>query len=77
MGQLLVLAVLVPLLAFFATLLWQNRNERPIAWIVRIAKVVNIGLAVLFAAWWIWDGLTPVDYQLITLYKSDHFVFAL
>ena len=51
MGQLLVLAVLVPLLAFFATLLWQNKNERPIAWIVRIAKVVNIGLAVLFAVW--------------------------
>ncbi len=77
MGQLLVLAVLVPLLAFFATLLWQNKNERPIAWIVRIAKVVNIGLAVLFAAWWILDGLKAVDYQLLTLYKSDHFVFAL
>jgi NADH:ubiquinone oxidoreductase subunit 5 (subunit L)/multisubunit Na+/H+ antiporter MnhA subunit len=39
--------------------------------------VVNIGLAVLFAAWWMWDGLKAVDYELLTLYKSDHFVFAL
>lgn len=77
MGQLLVLAVLVPLLAFFATLVWQNKNEQPIAWIVRVAKVLNIGLALLFVSWWMLDGLTPVDYQLITLYKSDHFVFAL
>lgn len=77
MAQFLVLTVLVPLLAFFATLLWQNKNERPIAWIVRIAKVVNLGLAVLFATWWLINHLTPVDHQLLTLYQSDHFVFAL
>jgi len=77
MGQWLVVSVLVPLLAFFATLIWRNRNERPIGQIVRAAKILNIGLAAGFAIWWMIAGFAPVDYELTTLYKSDHFVFAL
>ncbi len=77
MGQWLVLSVILPLLAFFATLLWRNRNEQPIGQIVRFAKILNIGLAAGFAAWWMIGGFVPVDYQFLTLYQSDHFVFAL
>lgn len=77
MGHLLVLSILVPLLAFLATLTWQNKNERQIGMIVRLAKVLNIALALLFAVWWMAGGFVAVDYQLLTLYKTDHFVFAL
>ena len=61
MGHLLVLSILVPLLAFLATLTWQNKNERQIGMIVRLAKVLNIALALLFAVWWMAGGFVAVD----------------
>ena len=64
-------------LHFFATLLWQNKNERPIANIVRFTKVLNIGVAVLFAAWWMFNGFKPVTHKFATLYETEHFVFAI
>ncbi len=77
MGQLLFLFIAIPMLAFFATLLWQNKSEKPIGFIVRLAKVLNIVIAVSFAGWWMLNGLEPVNYKLATLYQTDHFVFAI
>jgi NADH:ubiquinone oxidoreductase subunit 5 (subunit L)/multisubunit Na+/H+ antiporter MnhA subunit len=77
MDQLLILFIGIPLLAFFATLLWQNKSERAIGRIVRFAKVSNIVVAVSFFAWWIIRGLEPVSYKLVTLYETDGFVFAI
>ncbi len=77
MGQLLVLFIAIPMLAFFATLLWQNKNEKPIGIIVRLAKILNIVTALSFACWWLLNGLKPVNYKLATLYQTDHFVFAI
>jgi NADH-quinone oxidoreductase subunit L len=77
MNQLLILFIAVPMLAFFATLLWQNKSEKAIGAIVRFAKVFNIFIAVLFAGWWMLNGFKPVDYKLATLYQTEHFVFAI
>jgi len=77
MDQLLVLFIAVPLLAFFATLLWQNKSERAIGRIVRFAKVFNILIAVTFVIWWIANGTEPISHKLVTLYQTDHFVFAI
>lgn len=76
MNQLLVLFIAVPFLGFLISLFWQNKSEKAIGAIVRITKVLNIGVALLFAAWWIFNGMVPVDYHLATLYQTDHFVFA-
>ena len=76
MNQLLILFIAVPLLAFFATLLWQNKSERAINGIVQVAKLFNILIAVFFMAWWIANGLEPISYKLVTLYQTEHFVFA-
>lgn len=77
MNQLLVLFITIPLLAFVVSLFWQNKSERPIANIVWFTKVLYIVLAVLFAVWWVVNGLKPVSYHLATLYKTDDFVFAI
>jgi NADH-quinone oxidoreductase subunit L len=77
MGQLLILFIAVPMLAFFATLLWQNKSEKAIGNIVRFAKVSNILIAVLFLVWWIFNGLKPISHKVATLYETDHFVFAI
>ena len=77
MNQLLVLFIAIPLLAFLVSLFWQNKSERAIGSIVRFTKVLYILLAVFYATWWAVNGLTPVSYQLATLYQTDHFVFAL
>jgi NADH-quinone oxidoreductase subunit L len=77
MNQLLILFIAVPMLAFLATLLWQNKSEKAIGAIVRFAKVFNILSAVIFAGWWMLNGFKPVDYKLATLYQTEHFVFAI
>jgi len=76
MDQLLILFIAIPMLAFFATLLWQNKSERVIGRIVRFAKVSNILVAVSFFIWWLINGLEPVSYKLATLYETEGFVFA-
>src|SRR5688500_5399086 len=76
MNQLLVLFIAIPLLAFIATLFWQNKNERPIGNIVRYTKLSYIVLALLFFAWWMINGFQPVSYKIGTLYQSKDFVFA-
>lgn len=77
MDQLLILFIGLPLVAFFISLFWQNKNEKPIGRIVRVTKVSYIILSVSFLAWWIFNGLEPVSYKLATLYQTEHFVFAI
>jgi NADH-quinone oxidoreductase subunit L len=76
MPQLLVLFVAIPLIAFFITLFWQNKNERPIAAIVRFTKIFYIVVSISFFIWWLLSGYQPVSHKLATLYQTDHFVFA-
>lgn len=71
------LFTLIPLLAFFASLPWQNRQEKPIALIVLITKAFYIIAAVAFAVLWFVNGSTPVSHRLVTLYQTDEFVFAI
>ncbi len=76
MNQLLVLFIAIPFLAFIVSLFLQNKSEKAIGRIVRFTKVLYILIAVSFAAWWAINGLTPVSYNLATLYQTDRFVFA-
>ena len=77
MDQLLILFIATPMLAFFATLLWQNKSEKAIGRIVRVAKASNILIALLFFVWWLLNGLEPISYKLVTLYQTEHFIFAI
>ncbi|MEO6253443.1 MAG: proton-conducting transporter membrane subunit [Ferruginibacter sp.] len=77
MNQLLILFIGIPLLAFLVTLFWQNKSERSIGIIVRGTKILYILVSISFFVWWIFNGLEPVSYHVATLYKTDHFVFAI
>src|SRR5688500_15754466 len=77
LNQAISLFVIIPLLAFIATLLWRNNQEKPIAGIVQFIKAFYIVAAVVYAVLWFMNGRTPVSQQLITLYKTEHFVFAI
>jgi NADH-quinone oxidoreductase subunit L len=77
LSQSLSLFILVPVVAFIATLLLKNKSEKFIGRIVRFAKVFYIIAAVLFAAGWVVNGLEPISYKLGTLYQTEHFVFAI
>jgi NADH-quinone oxidoreductase subunit L len=77
MNQALLLFIAIPLLAFLASLVWQNKSERPIGNIVRFTKVSSIVLSVLYAIWWMLNGLEPVSYKVATLYETSGFVFAI
>ncbi len=71
------LFIIIPLIAFFATLLWQNKQEKPIILIVQVTKAFYIIATVVYAVLWFGNGYTPVKQHLITLYQTDHFVFAI
>jgi len=77
MNQLLILFIAIPLLSFFASLLWQNKREKAIGKIVRVAKVSNILIAVSIFVWWVSNGLEPISYKMAPLYETNHFVFAI
>jgi NADH-quinone oxidoreductase subunit L len=77
MNQLLVLFIAIPLLAFLVSLFWQNKSEKAIGRIVRFTKVLYILVSVSFAVWWILNGLEPISYHVVTLYQTEHFVFAI
>lgn len=71
------LFTIIPLLAFFASLPWQNKQEKPIALIVLITKAFYIIATVAYAVLWFINGSIPVNQRLVTLYQTDEFVFAI
>src|SRR5688572_526968 len=76
MNQALILFIAIPLLAFLATIFWQNKSEKPIGNIVRFTKIFYIVISVTFLIWWLLNGSAPVSYKVATLYQSKDFVFA-
>ncbi|MFC0774663.1 proton-conducting transporter transmembrane domain-containing protein [Terrimonas alba] len=75
--QLISLFVFIPLVAFLASLFWQNKQEKPIALIVQFTKAFYVVAAVVYCAVWIINGSTPFNQHFATLYKTHHFVFAI
>jgi NADH-quinone oxidoreductase subunit L len=77
LNQSISLFSIIPLVAFLATLLWQNKQERPIILIVQFTKAFYVIAAVTYAVLWFINGSIPVNEHLFTLYQTDHFVFAI
>lgn len=77
LNQSISLFAIIPLLAFIATLLWRNKQERAIAGIVQFTKAFYIMAAVVYAVLWLMNGHTPVNQRFATLYQTEHFVFAI
>jgi NADH-quinone oxidoreductase subunit L len=71
------LLTIIPLVAFLATLFWQNKQERPIARIVLFTKMFYIIVAIVYAVLWFINGYRPIDQKFATLYKTENFVFAI
>ncbi len=77
LNESLSLFIFMPLLAFLATLLWQNKQEKPIALIVLVTKAFYITAGIGYALLWVINGANPVSHRLITLYETNDFVFAI
>ena len=71
------LFILIPLLAFATSLFWKNHQEIPIALIVQFTKGFLIVATLGYAVLWFVNGRSPVNQKLLTLYETDHFVFAI
>ncbi|HLG40792.1 MAG TPA: proton-conducting transporter membrane subunit, partial [Chitinophagaceae bacterium] len=77
LSQFVSLFIIIPLVAFFLSLLLKNRSELIIGRIVRFSKVFYIIAALSFAVGWMANGFKPISYNLAALYETDHFVFAI
>jgi NADH-quinone oxidoreductase subunit L len=71
------LFIAVQLLAFFATLFLQNKQERAITGIVSFTKAFYLLGTLAFAISWLANGYNPISYKMLSLYKTDGFEFAL
>lgn len=77
LDQTIGLFIFIPLVAFIVSFFWKNRQEKPIAFIVLLTKAFYMGAAVVYAALWFINGSVSVNQKLVTLYQTDHFVFAI
>ena len=75
MNQLLLLFTVLPLLSFFITLFFKNKQEKKISFIVQFTTGLYILSAVAFAIAWAINGFTPINESLLTIYKTEGFVF--
>lgn len=73
--ELLLLFTAIPLLGFLATLPWKNHQERIIAGIVRITKILYALVAIGYALAWWWTGTPDADHALVTLFEKEGFMF--
>lgn len=77
MNYLLSLFILLPLLSFFITLIFKNRQERSISFIAQIIMVAYIVATIGLAVIWGIGGFEPLSEKFITLYKTAGFAFVI
>jgi NADH:ubiquinone oxidoreductase subunit 5 (subunit L)/multisubunit Na+/H+ antiporter MnhA subunit len=77
MSYLLSLFILVPLITFFVSLIYANKQEKSIFFIVQITTVGYIIGAIALAVMWAINDFAAINEKLVTLYKTEDFVFAL
>lgn len=77
MNYLLPLFILLPLLSFFITLIFQNKQEKSISFIAQSTTVIYIVAAIALAVMWGVNGYQPVNEKLITLYETAGFAFVI
>ncbi|HEX8278801.1 MAG TPA: proton-conducting transporter membrane subunit, partial [Segetibacter sp.] len=75
MSQLLQLFVIIPLLAFFVSLLIPRSKEKIISWLASGTTGIHLAGCLIFIVYWIFNGYPVLDIKHIVLYKSPAFEF--
>ena len=75
MNQLFPFFILLPLLSFFLTLTFDNKQEKSISFIAQVTTAVYIIAAISFAVVWGVNGFEPIDEKFFTVYKTSGFAF--
>ena len=77
MNPFLSLFVLFPLLAFFTSIFFSNKQEKGISFIAQLTTVLYILAAILLVVYWGIRDFQPISEKLVTLYETAGFVFAI
>jgi NADH-quinone oxidoreductase subunit L len=77
MNHLLSFFILLPLLAFFLILIFNNKQEKSISFIAQATTVLYILAAIVLAVMWGVNGFEPINEKLIALYSTEGFSFAI
>lgn len=67
--------ITVPLIGFMLTLIIPKKNEHLISWLSFMSAGVQLGLAVLFAACWLWMGHPPLEITAFQVYSTEDYNF--
>lgn len=77
MNLLLSAFILLPLLSFFISLTFANKQEKSIWFIVQITTVAYVLGSIVLAVMWGIRDFAAINERLVTLYKTDDFLFAI
>lgn len=77
MNYLLSLFILLPLLSFLISLIFKNKQERSISFIVQGITVLYIIAAIALVVGWVANDFEPVSEKLVTLYTTAGFAFVI
>ncbi|MFZ1528003.1 MAG: proton-conducting transporter membrane subunit [Ferruginibacter sp.] len=69
--------VIIPLIAFLASLFFSNKNEKGLATLVQLSTALYVLGAVAYCIFWLLNGIEPIFEKLAVLYKTQGFEFAL
>jgi NADH-quinone oxidoreductase subunit L len=75
MPQILQLFILIPLIAFFASMILPPKKEKPIAWLAIATTAIHLAGCIIFIIYWMIHGSPVLDIKHITLYRSPAFEF--
>ncbi len=77
MNYVLSLFILLPLLFFFVSLFFKNKQEKPLSLIVLFTTAIYVIAAITLAIIWAVNNFQPVNEKLVTIYRTDGFAFVL
>lgn len=77
MSTFLLLFVSIPILGFLLSLLLPEKNEDFISWFSFIVVGLHLMTTVVFIPIWLWNGHPTLEYNNLTLYKTENYRFFL
>ena len=77
MTAILSLFILIPLISFLITLMFKNKQEKMISFIVQGTTALYVIASIIVSIIWGVNDFKPIDEKLVTIYRTEGFAFVI
>lgn len=67
--------ILIPLAGFFVSLFMSKKREKPIARLAFVTTALHLMVALVFTAWWLFNGQPLLNIKDLVLFESQEYIF--